>query len=595
MPHFSFQKIEKIKLRWCALALLILALMMHFLALPKITEQSIHPLPMGASESIIQPDSTEHTDLGKGFVYTFKMRYWPLQQSLYALHPRGCIKNITINGVNRTQKLGTTCNFNNGILVDFDSSFDFGENIVTIETTAIGITLGPIIFMPGQRHISDVLGFLMIATLCVFLLVLMRRLTGEMVSGVFMCAASIMFFHRLSLTSFAHFTSDILSHLHYIHFIATEYKWPDPRWSMEFYHPPIYYSLQALFLHAGHWLGSFDALSIIRTFSVTCMLTFIAFSILALRHIISHPAAYYTALALLCFFPSSFFLAPKINSELPFYALHGACTYFLICWITQKQIKYLTFALMMFGLGIGARSNMLIIAPLLAATFLYQWRKGEITLFGFIKSPYLWLAVPFLLFGIGLNYGRIFYHQHFDGANTSMLVNPPWRALEWFYVRNTLETLFVFDIANYLQNPFFYSLRSGREYFINALFNTAMFGEGIFDFRRALDLSNAFLLIILYLFNSLVVCAVSLHKNWRFWAMILGFLVPFFALMCMRIIYPFSFHQHFRFIYPCLFAFAGLVGLLIQCHFTEKRGIWGWVGVALSAYFALKSTLLFID
>lgn len=573
------------------LALTLLLAALHYLALPKITEQTVQRLPGGETTPFLLPhQSPDFNQPGNGpdnipgmHLYRFTFEYRPGQQTRYRIYPTGCVQAVWLNDLPLGFDMHARCNMVAGFEIDLGPRLQ-EVNSLTIQlvnmgnfhhsdyfdSASHGLMLGPVIFHGDSWWLSDWLGALLMADIAVLLILFMRRYTGEGVSGAILFAGFAMYVSQLSATGVMQYMIDMPSHLQYIIYIANHRAWPAPGDGWQYYHPPLYYQLEAFVMRYANWLGSFDAVAMMRLFSLGCFMAFLFFSALVLRRLIGNSIACYAALLLLVSYPTGIVYASRLDSHLPYYAFYAACLYFLLRWTQEAKPKQLFWSLACFGFAIGTRSNALILLPFIVLAM--AWRYRHITL-----TPVL-LTLPVIAAGLLCNFGRLAGQALI--ANISH-INPR---------QHIVPHLLLPDVPTLLATPYwnFWRDETGRQYFWNALLKSSLFEHFTWADTASAKLLLAMLAgMILYLLAcSFLLTAYRTHARYM---LSFALLVPIFLLMLNTVMHPFSPTPHFRYIYPALVGFCGLLGLIIEQHFVEHRRIMAWSSVAFIGFFCYRS------
>jgi len=576
------------------LVFLCLLVSMHVFALPKITEKISTVLPEEYSESFTILPSREKQPSRQR--YTLQIEYAPQQQTVFKIHPRGCVQSVELNDQKIRYNKRTRCNSLLGMQVDLTDALQPGTNTLDIETNESVIHIGPVIFNPDKWQLTDTLGCAMIAVACAWLILFLARFTGEYGSGALMAAALIAYVNRFSIMAPGEYAMDLAGHLDYITFIAMNDALPRPYSCFSCYHAPLYYVLQGMLLQWVNWLGSFDGLSALRAFSFTCFITFCVYSILCIRKLIKHQLAYYVSLLLFLLYPFSIFSASRIDSHLLFYALYAACAYHALCWIESSRQKHLVISIIFIGIAIATRSNALILLPLLGIAALYMLWQKKTSLPALLLSRAVWAAIVVLLLGTTINLGRTYYYRAIENRADNMLIGTSLPR-QYFGIANTPETLFTLHLRGYLELPYYlpFSRPPERDYFLNAVMKTSLFGE--FRWPRpfhAKNLSYLLLGVVFFWLAGTLLAFSQLKRSREWWIAFCAFFIPMGSVIALRLYLPLFCHHDFRFIYPALAGFCALYGLLIENQLKNRRHVWAGIGMVLAVLFCLQSVLFYL-
>lgn len=576
----------------------LLLAMMHWLALPKIHLQGIESVAgtshmlMPANIQIKNQDSGAHT-------YTLTIDYHALQQTLFQIHPQNCLKQVTLNGFPVSYPPDERCNFNEGVRLNLKHSLIQGENTLVIETAGGGLSIGPVIF-GSSATLSELLGCLLAAMACLTLARIVYGLTGDTASGIILAGSMLLCFYVLSHTTFMWNKYDMPQHLEYITFIANELRLPNTYQGFLTYHPPLYYTVQAVVLRIANLLASFDIISTLRVFNILYFTTSLVFSMLALHRLLIHPFAYYAALVMLAFYPGGIIASGRIDSDLLFYPFFSACLYFLLRWLDSRHYRYLAFALGACGLALATRTNALVLFPLFGLAGLYYIkRNGWRLLWSQRLHMMVWVGVVIVMMGALINFGRPAYDNLRENRNQSYLVaNAGYLAsiARSLHINNDWDAYFGFDLKEYITPPFFnvWGNAGGRQYFWSSVMKSSMYGE--FTYPEpwiARNMNRLLLGMVFFIFASILMNMKRLgtQPEWLIFGMAL--LIPISGLAANRILHPIACSQDFRYIYPAIAAFCGLVGFSVEMHLARGRHAMALIGVAAMLAFTGFSLLFF--
>ena len=570
--------IEKNGLRACAFTALLLCSMHIFRPFPASAKSPSERIPAGFDRSIVLPDLAYHKT--GGFSYLFQVQYAPGERNRFMLHPQGCIDQITLNYRQVAYDRKKKCDLDAGIVLNLDLPLEPGNNELKIQTASKGLTIGPIIFDRTHRQLIDWLGYALALVSCASLVLFMRRFTGEFLTGTFMSLGLLVYLSQFSHTGYTQFAHDIFGHLEYIDYIVHHGALPDAYMNFSSYHPPLYYVLQAALHRMRRQLVGqlLDVVTSMRALSLVLLhdgdgFLYGAYALEAASipkpHRLLHRLAGITGK---CFTRRASVVAARINSDLIFYTFFSACAYFLLRWLQESKDSDLAMTLAMLGLGIAARSNMLIMVPLIALAGLYQWRIRRHSLHSMVTTQ-VSLSIAIVTLGLLSNFGRTLYPHLIGEAGNPLLVGSAkhlWNIAPGLRINNTLQNLFLMNLPGYFRQPFWnvWWDNSDRPYFLNSLFKSSLLGE--FHWAQpflATALDSLLLVLIAYGISGIVSARHDREKRKKFlWAGLSCCSSRSLSdgLMLNRILNPLSCSQDFRYIYPCIVGFCAIFGLAVE-------------------------------
>lgn len=575
------------------LAALLLAAL-HFIALPKLSGITV-TTSWGKDYVVGMPSFSRSNERVQ-----MQVDYAHGQQTLYQLYTRGCIARVLLNGVEipiePAQGRTSRCDFKDGMRMDLAPAIHPGANHLDIYFTAPGaLHMGPLIFK--GHSLAGYIGAALVATIGAMLVLTGRHITGLWATGGIFVGALGLYLFQFVQTGFLHFAMDMPGHLQYIISIVDWGNLPSPYSGWQTYHPPLYYTLQAMIVLATRALGSFDVVSVLRCFSMLCMFTLLLYAARLLRMAISHNVAYLAALALLAFYPASVMYAARIDSNLLFYTIYIAALFHFFLWMREKRNKHLAIAVALAGMGMATRSNTLVLLAMMGLIVLWLWWRHQRFPLPLRYVP-LWAAALLVALGFGANYGRTAYAQYTSGEERSILVGNVGSLSKIARIDNKPQDFLSMDIHAYLKYPFWNPRKdySGRQNFWTSVLKTSLFGE--FLWRKpeiALILGHLLLYLVIFCLLSTLfqIKALKNLQIWRFFAFTLAF--PLFALALNRNIFAYAPSQDFRYIYPALVSFVGLYGLNLQAYLTTKHYLLAGIGLALGIAMTLASAGFFIS
>jgi hypothetical protein len=620
IPH-SLKKIHTLKLRWPLAIMLAIAIAMHLFALPRFVEKSVRSDKAWLEQFTDMPPPEKQPNWGKisvphqsGYLpmflphilepnqwsnhtYRFVLHYAPWQTRNILLSSLTCVKNVRLNGNTiSSHESSHNCRDRFQEIIKLHVPMRPGNNLLEVVTSAEGLYIEAPIFGSEPLSLGYVLGFLFYLCACFFVALLTRQTTGSWIAGLIMAAALTMYMHRMALTHFMDFPTDMPGHLTYATHILKTHSIPNPFKGWVFYHPPLYYLLQAFILQTGNWLGSFDTITLVRLFSITCVMTHLLYSLRMLRMIVTHPLAYHAGALLIALYPSAFLHASQINSNLLFYALYSVSLYHLLCWIKKKEPRSLALAMTFTGLSFATRANTLILLPLLAAAALYVWYKDKAAIKAHMRAAICWLAALVLLAGIGAGIGRTAYYKYHSNSGKPVLVSNVGVFPERFRTENTAANLLSFDLKSYFDSPYFspWFDSTGRQNLFSSLLKSSLFGSfQIGNSKDARELCQLLVLLLLGMLNGILLGFTEFRKHPMTLPVLCACFTPIVAIICMRLLFPFGSSQHFRYIYPVSAAFAALLAIVIESLLARERYYAAALLAALSVTFVVKSYVIY--
>jgi hypothetical protein len=436
----------------------------------------------------------------------------------------------------------------------------------------------------------------------------------------------------LSYTPYTDRTYDVLEpggHLDYITYVATNFHLPNPNMDSgwEYHQAPLYYITAAVVYKISENLA-LNSLSLLQVLSLLYSTVFLMFGVLLLQRICKREWLFFTATALLVFWPSGIIHSIRVGNDPMYYMVSVIGLYFLMQWIIGKQSKHFYIAALFVALTIATKLNGLLVLGIFVCFFLLHMvsdrraigRNGQLKkahenecdisnlhqgrwldlkqqhTAAYLKKTLFLISVVVLAcsFSLFRNALTALQDPHFDILNGSSAYTMN-RGLS---VGNNVTNFLYFDIKTYITKPFTDTWNDvgGRQYFWNFFLKSMLFGE--FNFPSAIEQHVAKFLSALLL-QMMVVFFVGffvsirkfkpLHFMLLFWWML-----SVLSLLYYRHTYPFSPNGDFRFIFPAIIPFIYFYLAGIDYLIEHKLRIIGIFGYILVYLFIIGSCFFFI-
>jgi hypothetical protein len=377
-------------------------------------------------------------------------------------------------------------------------------------------------------------------------------------------------------------------HLHYVQYMMEHGIPPPASQGLEFYQPPAYYALAALWANAGEFLGMSDPL---RTVPVLSLLFSFGLLFVALRltQVVWkrkqwHESALF--LALLTVLPGLVFFSSVINNDVLATFLSFLVCLLLFQWWAKASWQNALVLSTVLGTGIVTKGTVTLLLPIV---WLCMWLRPKIV---WSERVSMVLASVCIVgtFWLASMAPRLFVEDAPVVGGIEEL-NPGLR------VPVTMEH-FLFSPREVLRHPFNDPLnpvaRNGMAF--EYLFRSAFFGEYAFSLEWYSEVAHIILLCAIagLLYMAYGMLRAARHPSPVSVPMFLVFFVLLCGMVAMRIVHPFSVFQDFRYI-PLIsvpatyFAVKGVV--------EAPRALRGlgfyllWVLAACSAVFVLMLIL----
>lgn len=461
-----------------------------------------------------------------------------------------CLDSLVINGVAITDPQIPFCDFTIGRSIDLSHVLQRGDNTVDARIRNFG---GPALLQittdwsDATRVVPLALFLGLIVTSSFFLL--KRTAAPPWVAAAcwVMLAGILLRGWYFSITPYWVRGHDTDGHIEYIEYLMTHLSLPAPNAGWEFWQPPLYYTLGALWMKGSSLLGLSRTQSLVSVQFASFLLSIVTLGIalwigLLLFKKRERAEGLPWLLAIFSFFPSLIFLSARINNDVLSIPLSFLAVALLLSWWQSPTRRTLLLASVIIGLTILTKSTGLLLVPFLIGCVvlrfpLRQWKTTathlglsllSITLLSGWFSAYRTYTVPTQGYIIG----------NTDTLNSGLTV------------RNDFASLFTFHPVEILRIPFNnpWDDLTRRSNFWEYWFRSAMFGEFHFGDSRMLLASWLLLWWMLLSLVCVAGCAAGLRVRWQGTVpLLLLSLLLLAGHAAFRMKYPFGSSQDFRY------------------------------------------------
>lgn len=520
-----------------------LAATLYWLACPGIENVVLHrqgqdsatKMPVSLSMDDGEMFSVE-MDVGSGIGGDFKLD----------IHPDDCVTRLQVNGIDLPfRDYPGFCNWNQGFILSkteierhvgkgaskfhIDMSLRNGSGLgganavirgesvlMSLFTVLFFLCIGGLLFSVGGRFKID------------------RRLILIFFLGLLL---------RVGYTQATFFDErghDTGGHVHYIHLIADFHHIPAANECWTCYHPPVYYVASAGVWTAAERLG-ITPQDAVKWFDFLISLVALAFGIACIKNSLWGTPRYIAAL-LWSVWPSFILASPRLGNDILFYAMHVIALWGCISYIKTSMGKFLLTAVIAAAAAYWTKSTGAIAFGLVGLTVLIHTVPRLLRKLSRLEWASVGLlAVVGIIVIVRVLGGDVVANA---GGNDNTVL-----------IRNDPGNFLFFDIRTFLTQPYTdpWHDELGRQFFWNYLAKTSLFGE--FKLLQT-TAGNWFASLVSASF--LVLLGFGLRGLWKSkWTKVNVLLAAqalfFFAAMIMlRLKYPFSCSNDFRYIVPVL-------------------------------------------
>ncbi|MCF0222837.1 MAG: glycosyltransferase family 39 protein [Fibrobacter sp.] len=522
----------------------------------------------GLSENASVPIRMDF-DVGEVFSVEFDLVSSAQELSMRII-PDDCVDSIFVNGRQKTLAgIDGLCNFAKG----FDFSAEPGHYQVYLRNKG---SVGGFDFVLKNVFVQDVLYGVNILLLLVLLGLLLRRFKVLPLPLIFLLLVAVGLHCVYTYnTNYITRTYDIDGHVEYVKYVAENYAVPqnDQCWSC--YHPPVYYAMGALAWNIAPKLGLVETRAL-QWLSFALSIAFMIVGAKILVLLLKGPPLMLSSL-LWFFWPLLFMVSPRIGNDQLFFVTHTLCLWGCFKYIVEKESRYMILAAVMVALSFWTKSTGAVTALVFVSAFMLGYFPRERLKPNRNEAAAL---VILALFVVSAACIKIAAGSSLVGNSISL--NSAMR------VGADLQNFLFFDVKDFLTVPYTsgWGDVGGRQYMLNYLAKTSMFGEFVLDGSTT---GNNLAIAMSFTFVTLVVTAfigfLKTRINKAFLLLLLqaGFFLA--ALVSLRISAPFGCSSDFRYVVPALLSFIPFVSLGI---FRKEVSLgWKCLGGGVSVLFVV--------
>lgn len=502
------------------------------------------------------------------------------------IHPDDCVIDLVVNGVRLPfRDYPGYCNWNQGFLLSKaeivknlgQETSDFHFQMSLRNGGGLG---GLTAVVDGGGFMLGLFSVLFFVLLVAFVFSIGTRLKIKRSLILFFVIGLLLRIGYTNETFFDKRGHDVGGHVHYMKIIAEENRIPASNECWTCYHPPVYFVLSAGVWKMANLTHCFPQ-NAVKWFDFLISLVALGFGLACLANILS--GASLSAAALLwCVWPSFVLASPRLGNDVLFYSMHAVALWGCLKYIRTNYGKYFIVAVVSAFIAYWTKSTAVVTFGVLGVTFLMQfckhprlWSRSERVAAGIFVAAAIAVACVALTHDVVGNAG---------GNDDTVLV------------RNVPGNFFFFDVQTFLTKPYTdpWHDELGRQYFWNYLAKTSLFGE-----FKLLETSKGIALASIISTCFVVLLGFGLRGLWisrwdkvQVLIAVQAFLF-FAAMITLRLKYPFSCSNDFRYIVPVLLSCLPWVGVgFCNGGASPKLKVCGW---CVTLLFAVCSAVLLMS
>ena len=563
---------------------MLLAALLSYLLTPKI--DNVFLTRQGMESKAAMPLSVPMAD-GENFSMTMEVFTGGAGDFYLDIHPDDCVTDLKVNGVELPfRRYPGFCSWNTGFIL---SKEEIQKHVGSdLSKLRIDMSLRNNAGLGGVTAVIKGSGFLLSAVSVLFFLLL-----GGLIFAV---GSRFKIDHRLLLVFFVGLLlrvgytqatfydergHDTGGHVHYIQIIAKGHHIPASNECWTCYHPPVYYVASAGVWNVADWFGC-SPQNAVKWFDFFISLLALAFGLACIGNVLWGQPRYIAAL-LWSVWPSFILASPRLGNDILFYAMHAIALWGCIRYIKTSSGKFLLTAVIAAAAAYWTKSTGAIAFGLVGLTVLIHTVPRLLRKLTRME----WAAVATLVVVGAIVVIRVLSGDVVANAggndNTVLIQNHPGNFL-------------FFDIRAFLVNPYIdpWHDELGRQFFWNYLAKTSLFGE----FKLLETLAGRWLASIVSA-CFLVLLAFGIRGFWKSrWTKLKVILTAqalffFSAMIALRLNYPFSCSNDFRYIVPVLLSCLPWVAEGIAGDGSTKG--FKAIGFSVTAVFVVCSSILMLS
>jgi len=506
------------------------------------------------TENIKLPYSNS-SDIKEEFLISFKLDVKNNGSVKYNLIPDDCIQEILINEKKfPIEGVKGICNYIRGAYFDFSEYTQKGLNDFRIRIINNGGPGGLRIEVPynGFKSLS-IMHYIFTFFLLLSIALILKKFKFKFIANMI-----ILLGISVRLITYAYMGPtqspfDVGAHLEYIQIVAEEQRVPTINEGWSTYHPPLYYLISAAIKNVADSYEPGFTGRILQQFNLLLSFGSVIFGVALIIGLFGNRWVAYLAALASVLWPGFVLAGPRINNDIFFYFGALFCMFFAQrYWLSHKNSDVL-FASIGASIAIAAKSTGVVILGVWAIIYVLNvLRSLKICS---LRTLFVSIFIIALFAGFS-NYRQI--STIFEGGKVE-LVQPINSLNSALRVQNTVGNYLYFDIKDYLLVPYTsaWNDKGGRQYFWNYLLksSSSLHGETEFEALPIGGIISTGLNICVLLIFLLALWGM-IHVKAKEFPALLFTIGLFAALISFRVMYPYSCHNEFRFIFPVMFPLA---------------------------------------
>jgi len=501
------------------------------------------------TENIKLPYSVDMAN-NEMFVVSYSLSVKDKKTAKFNVIPDDCIREILINGEKfPLGGLRGLCNYSSGAYIDFSEYVQEGLNFFEFHVVNNGGPGGLRVEKPYNGFKSLSLAHYIFAL--VFLLstaLFLRKFKFKFIATSIILLGIIVRLISYTYIGPTEYSYDTGGHLQYMKIISEEKRLPQNEECWSCYHPPLYYTSFAVLKNLADRYDLNFTNRILQQAHLLLSFGSIIFGVALILNLFGNcRMAYLTALVSVLW-PGFVIAAPRIGNDSLFYFGALFCMMFAQRYWRLHKNSDILLAFIGASIALAAKTTgFVILGGWIVVYILSALRSLK---FGSLRILLVSAFIVMLVAGFS-NYrtiagifegNKLGLVGNADGLNGNLRVN------------NTTGNYLYFDLRDYLLEPYAsaWNNNGGRQYYWNYSLKTSLFGE--FRFWNApVGYIFATVLSVFALLIFMLALWGIIHAKSKDLPPLLFVLFLFAAHIYLRVSYPYSCANDFRYIFPVLF------------------------------------------
>ena len=477
--------------------------------------------------------------------------------------PDDCIQEIHINGKNfPLNDIKGLCDIQNGAYIDFSRHIQEGLNNIEVYINNKGGGHGGLrIETPhnGLKALSlSHYIFALLFLFCFSLILIKLKFRFIAISIILLGIAARLILY--TYTGPMQYSHDMHGNLSYIQIMAEEKRVPNSNECFVCYQPPLYYALSSV---TKGILDSFKPESSIKNLAdlynpnltkvlqqMSLLFSFgsLVLGIALLINLFGNKQGTYLASLILALWPGFVLTAPRINNDILFYFGALFCMFFAQRYWRWHKDSDVLLASIGTAIAIAAKSTGFVILAVWIVIYIFKVIHSVKA--GSLKI--LLASILIIALFAGLSNHRTIVNI-FEGKKIEIVGNVGGLPSS-LQVQNTASNYLYFDLRDYMLEPYVspWADKGGRQYFWNYAIKTSLFGEfHLWNSPTGRVFATAISILGLFIF--MLALWGIIHVKFKDLPSFLFIIFLFAALIYLRVSYPYSSSNDFRYIMPVLF------------------------------------------